>query len=32
MVGIDYVPGFDEDKTPEIHDTFTERNIKLLIL
>ena len=32
MVGIDYAPGFDEDKVPEIHDTFTERNIKLLIL
>ena len=32
MVGINYTPGFDEDKVPEIHDTFTERNIKLLIL
>ncbi len=32
MVGIDYAPGFDEDRTPEIHDTFTEKNIKLLIL
>lgn len=32
MVGIDYAPGFDEDRVPEIHDTFTERNIKLLIL
>ena len=31
-IGINYAPDFDEDKIPEIHDTFTERNIKLLIL
>ena len=32
MIGLEYLPEFDEDKTPEIHDTFTERDIKLLIL
>lgn len=32
MVGMEYKPDFDEDATPEIHDTFTERDIKLLVL
>ncbi len=32
MVGMEYKPDFDEDAAPEIHDTFTERGIKLLIL
>ena len=32
MIGLDYVPEFDEDRAPEIHDTFTEKEIKLLIL
>lgn len=32
MIGIDYTPNFDEDKIPEIHDTFTTKKIKLLIL
>ncbi len=32
MVGMEYKPDFDEDATPEIYDTYTERNIKLLIL
>ena len=32
MIGLEYLPEFDEDKTPEIHDTFTEKDIKLLIL
>lgn len=32
MVGMEYKPDFDEDAVPEIHDTFTERDIKLLIL
>ena len=32
MVGLDYTPDFDEDAAPEIHDKFTEKGIKLLIL
>ena len=32
MIGLEYQPEFDENATPEIHDTFTERDIKLLIL
>ena len=32
MIGVKYAPGFDEEKTPEIHDTFTDKAIKLLIL
>lgn len=32
MVGLPYNPPFDENKAPEIHDTFTERGIKLMIL
>jgi pyruvate formate lyase activating enzyme len=32
MVGMEYKPDFDEDATPQIHDTFTEKEIKLLIL
>lgn len=32
MVGLEYKPDFDEDATPEIHDTFTEKGIKLMIL
>lgn len=32
MIGLEYRPEFDENTTPEIHDTFTERDIKLLIL
>lgn len=32
MVGLDYAPDFDEDAEPEIHDTFTDKGIKLLIL
>lgn len=32
MIGLKYTPGFDEDKIPQIHDTFTEKAIKLLIL
>lgn len=32
MIGLEYAPSFDEDATPEIHDTFTEKGIKLLIL
>ena len=32
MVGITYNPPFDEDKEPEIHDTFTDKGIKLHVL
>lgn len=32
MIGLDYAPDFDEDAEPEIHDTFTKKGIKLLIL
>lgn len=32
MVGMEYKPDFDEDAEPAIHDTFTEKGIKLLIL
>ncbi len=32
MVGLDYTPDFDEDAAPEIHDKFTDKGIKLLIL
>lgn len=32
MVGLDYAPDFDEDAEPAIHDTFTDKGIKLLIL
>ena len=32
MVGITYNPPFDENKDPEVHDTFTGRGIKLLVL
>lgn len=32
MVGLEYKPDFDEDATPAIHDTFTEKGIKLMIL
>ena len=32
MVGLDYAPDFDEDAKPEIHDKFTDKGIKLLIL
>ena len=32
MVGLDYAPDFDEDAEPAIHDKFTEKGIKLLIL
>ena len=32
MVGMEYKPDFDEDAEPAIHDKFTEKGIKLLIL
>ena len=32
MVGLPYNPPFDENQAPEIHDCFTERGIKLMIL
>lgn len=32
MIGLEYTPDFDEDREPEIHDTFTDKGIKLLIL
>lgn len=32
MVGMEYKPDFDEDAEPAIHDTFTDKGIKLLIL
>jgi 23S rRNA (adenine2503-C2)-methyltransferase len=32
MVGMKYSPDFDEDAVPQIHDMFTERGIKLLVL
>lgn len=32
MVGIPYTPPFDENKEPEIHDVFTEKGMKLLVL
>ena len=32
MISLEYKPDFDENATPEIHDTFTEKGIKLLIL
>lgn len=32
MIGLEYRPDFDEEREPEIHDTFTEKGIKLLIL
>lgn len=32
MAGIPYNPPFDENKEPEVHDVFTDRGIKLLVL
>ena len=32
MVGIPYNPPFDENQEPQVHDCFTERGIKLLVL
>lgn len=32
MIGLEYKPDFDENAIPKIHDTFTEKGIKLLIL
>jgi len=32
MVGIAYNPPFDENREPEIHDVFTDKGIKLIIL
>ncbi len=32
MLGIPYNPPFDEKQPPEIHDVFTEKGIKLMIL
>lgn len=32
MAGITYDPPFDVDKEPEIHDAFTDKGIKLMIL
>lgn len=32
MVGLPYNPPFDENKEPEVHDVFTDRGIKLLVL
>ena len=32
MAGLVYNPPFDEDKEPEVHDTFTDKGIKLLVL
>ncbi len=32
MVGLQYNPPFDENKEPEIHDVFTDKGIKLLVL
>lgn len=32
MVGLKYSPEFDENATPQIHDVFTEKGIKLLVL
>ena len=32
MIGITYNPPFDENKIPEVHNTFTDRGIKLLVL
>lgn len=32
MVGIPYNPPFDEKQSPEIHDCFTDKGIKLLVL
>lgn len=32
MAGLTYNPPFDENKEPEIHDTFTDKGIKLLVL
>ena len=32
MVGLDYAPDFDEDAEPAIHDTFSDKGIRLLIL
>lgn len=32
MVGLTYAPPFDENKEPEIHDAFTDKGIKLLVL
>ena len=32
MAGIPYNPPFDENKEPEVHDVFTKRGIKLLVL
>lgn len=32
MIGLDYAPDFDVDAEPAVHDTFTEKGIKLLIL
>jgi len=32
MLGIPYNPPFNENETPRIHDRFTERGIKLLVL
>ena len=32
MAGLQYNPPFDENKEPEIHDQFTDKGIKLLVL
>ena len=32
MVGIPYNPPFDEKQAPEVHDVFTEKGIKLIVL
>lgn len=32
MAGIPYNPPFDVNATPEVHDTYTDRGIKLLVL
>lgn len=32
MAGISYDPPFDENREPQIHDVFTDRGIKLLVL
>ena len=32
MAGIPYNPPFDENQTPEIHDAFTDKGLKLMIL
>ncbi len=32
MLGLDYRPGFDTEALPQVHDCFTEKGMKLLIL